>query len=161
MNKKIKNIKGFALTELVTVLIIVSILSMLSVAVHKTYAKKAVFSEGKNLVSAIVQAQKLYYSQNHNFYQFSGNFCEKLDIDARSNKYFKFFGMQPYAMSKSSSYRKNGSRLGIHHGSVDIYGIYNNDDDGKMWITELTLYADGTIYDFGVSEQYVDWSSYT
>ncbi len=155
--KKNKNIKGFTLTEIVTVLIIVSILSLLSVTVHSVYAKKAVFTEGKNLVSAIVQAQKLYYSQHHKFYQFSGNFCEKLDIDARTNKYFTFFGTEPFIIQRSISgraaYSKSAGSASVHHGSVDVYAIYNNDDGGKMWITELTLYADGTTSEYKTYEK--------
>ena len=89
--------KGFTLVELVITIAIVIILSVVSVPIYRGYVTKAMMSEGYALLGIILSAQKSYYSEYGNFYQFVGANGPwtvndtVLSIDARGNKYFTYF----------------------------------------------------------------------
>ncbi|MDR2192130.1 MAG: prepilin-type N-terminal cleavage/methylation domain-containing protein [Endomicrobium sp.] len=88
--------KGFTLVELVVVIVIVSVLSILAVPIYKGYVDRAAMTEGKTLVSTILNAEVLYFAE-HGYYYGNGNinaplqYDEVLNIDARGNKYFNNF----------------------------------------------------------------------
>ena len=133
LNKKNKKHNGFTLVELVIVIVIVGILSIVSVNVYSGYVKNAIYTEGKTLVGAIAQAQKMYYLQNGGFYHcnLSGSdaFAEPLDIDARSNKYFTHFWSYP------------------RPGNVEIYAETQL-GSGQNVTIKTTLTTDGKMSDF-------------
>ena len=87
-----KRAKGFTLVELVIVIVIVGILSIVAVPIYRGYTRKAMGTEAKSLLGSIQTAQKVYYAENATFLT-SGvtDFNEDLDVDGRSNKYFKDF----------------------------------------------------------------------
>ncbi len=91
----INNRKGFTLVELIIVIVIVGILSIVAVPVYKGYTRKAMGTEGKALLSAIITAEKIYYAE-HGHYKDIGdnitNYDKDLDVDARGNKYFTGWG---------------------------------------------------------------------
>lgn len=155
-----KNIMGFTLVELVITIVIIAILSLVSVAVHREYVKKAIFTEGKVLVGAIVKAQRLYYMQNNSFFSWDshwlGGFCEEFDIDARSNKYFRDFSTEPFYVTRASKSGQNkSSQRGAPISSQDyvrIRSFYFPNNDNIAWIVSVDLYADGSISDFDIYE---------
>ncbi len=88
--------KGFTLVELIIVIVIVSILSMVAVPVYKRNVKKAMGTEAKALIGAILTAEKVYYAE-YDTYRYTNRFDDThgiinrdrlLDIDSRANKYF-------------------------------------------------------------------------
>lgn len=153
-----KKLKGFTFVELVTVITIVSILSLTSVIAYKEYLKKAVYTEGKSLVASIIKAQKIYYAQHNTFYGFSGNFSQELDIDARNNKYFKFFETIPGGIIPKSngSYQKNvKQRFVANYSYVIIYCDYFH-PNGQRWTVETKLYLDGHFTEYKSYEEKYD-----
>lgn len=154
---KNKNIMGFTLVELVITIVIVAILSVISVAVHREYVKKAIFTEGKVLVGQIVRAQSLYYMQNNEFFSWDpsqGGLCEELDIDARSNKYFRDFSMEPMGGSRSFGQKnspQNAQKIAAIP-SVIIRSFYYPKDT-VAWIVAVCLYADGSTSNFEIYEE--------
>jgi len=90
-----KRAKGFTLVELVIVIVIVGILSIVAVPIYRGYTRKAMGTEAKSLLGSIQTAQKVYYAEHAAFLSLSGDtvFDEALDVDARSNKYFKSFSV--------------------------------------------------------------------
>ncbi len=87
--------KGFTLVELVIVIVIVGILSIVAVPIYRGYTRKAMGTEAKSLLGSIQTAQKVYYAENASFLTLaSASFDEALDVDARSNKYFKKFKIE-------------------------------------------------------------------
>jgi prepilin-type N-terminal cleavage/methylation domain-containing protein len=132
--KKYKNIMGFTLVELIITIVIVVILSMVSVAVYNGYVKKAIFTEGKVLVGSLARAQQLYYSTNGTWFDFYyTSFCKELDIDARSNKYFKKFSIDICP--------PGGKR------AATVYAFYFR-TDGRVWVVYADLFSDGKKSDF-------------
>ncbi|MBQ3834546.1 MAG: prepilin-type N-terminal cleavage/methylation domain-containing protein [Elusimicrobia bacterium] len=96
--KKIKNILGFTLVELIITIAIIVVLSMISGPLYKDYVTTAKLSEGYVLLAAIRDAQLQYYNEYGNFYtpyhKFGNGSYSKddvLGIDARGNKYFTLF----------------------------------------------------------------------
>lgn len=111
-----KKLKGFTFVELVTRITIVSILFFSSVIAYKEYVKSC-FISNVNLF-----LPQLCYVQHNTFYNFSGNFSQKLNIDTRNNKYFKFFETIPEFISKSiSSYPK---RVNNDLLSITVMSLY-------------------------------------
>ncbi len=88
-----KRAKGFTLVELVIVIVIVGILSIVAVPIYRGYTRKAMGTEAKSLLGSIQTAQKVYYAEYATFLNLGteSSFSEALDVDARSNKYFKTF----------------------------------------------------------------------
>ena len=91
--------KGFTLVELVIVIIIVGILSIVAVPIYKGYTDRAKETEGKALLGSINTAEKVYFAEMNSFYATGGEDGEvaitsnsvKLSVDARANKYYKYF----------------------------------------------------------------------
>ncbi len=81
--------KGFTLVELVIVIVIVGILSVVAVPVYKGYKKKAMATEAKALLGAVLTAQRVYYSEHSHFA--SGSMSAALGITPTTNKYFRSF----------------------------------------------------------------------
>lgn len=91
-----KRAKGFTLVELVIVIVIVGILSIVAVPIYRGYTRKAMGTEAKSLLGSIQTAQKVYYAEHAAFWNAAASgtdFSEALDVDARSNKYFKKFSV--------------------------------------------------------------------
>jgi prepilin-type N-terminal cleavage/methylation domain-containing protein len=86
MNQK-KNVKGFTLIELVIVIVIVGILSAVSVPIYKSYTRKAMASEGRALMAAVANAQKVWYAEHSTYTTVTG--AAGLNIDCSTNKYFR------------------------------------------------------------------------
>ena len=140
--EKYKNIMGFTLVELIITIVIGVILSMVSVAVYNGYVKKAILTEGKVLVGSLARAQHLYYSTNGTWFDcFFTDFCKELDIDARSNKYFKKFSIDIYP--------PGGKR------AATVYALYFR-TDGRVWIVYVDLFSDGKMSDFYFDESSSD-----
>ena len=115
--------KGFTLVEMVITIALITILSVISVPLYKDHSKNAKLAEGYALLSAIRDAQVVYYSQYGNFLvyghsssktsQFTCN-EEVLGIDARANKYYTTFcvnycgytsgGSSPYLTTNAKFY---------------------------------------------------------
>ena len=88
-----KSKKGFTLVELIIVIVIVGILSIVAVPVYKGYIKKAMATEGKALLGSILTAEKVYFAEYNSYRDVdSTDYDRVLDVDARSNKYFKEYG---------------------------------------------------------------------
>ncbi len=87
--------KGFTLVELVIVIVIVGILSIVAVPTYRGYTRKAMATEGRTLLGTIMTAQKIYYTEYAHYCIVSSSisFHKELDVDARSNKYFKEFSV--------------------------------------------------------------------
>ena len=95
-----KNNKGFSLVELMVVIIIVGILSFVSFNMYKRYKKNAIMTEGKALLSAIIDAEEIHYSQSEdNSYFTTEGFVQSVSatvtgssgINAATNIYFRSF----------------------------------------------------------------------
>ncbi len=95
-----KNKKGFSLVELMVVIIIVGILSFVSFNMYKKYKRNAIMAEGKALLSAIIDAEDICYSQSDdNEYFVTNGYTTSVSatvtgssgIDASANKYFRKF----------------------------------------------------------------------
>ena len=102
-----RNIKGFTLVELVIVIVIIGILTVVAISIYKENTKKAIETEANTLLGSIQIAEKIYYAEHFEF--FEGNFAapnngysSDLDIDARSNKYFKGFSITKEAGTDES-----------------------------------------------------------
>jgi len=84
--------RGFTLVELVIVIVIVGILSIVAVPIYRGYTRKAMLTEGKSLISAVENQEKIYYVEFAKYYSAAQTaFDTILDIDARANKYFTAF----------------------------------------------------------------------
>ena len=95
-----KNNKGFSLVELMVVIIIVGILSFVSFNMYKRYKRNAIITEGKALLSALIDAEEIHYSQSEdNSYFTTGGFVQSVSatvtgssgINAATNQYFREF----------------------------------------------------------------------
>ena len=93
---------GFTLVELVITIAIVIILSVISVPIYRGYVDKAKFAEGYALLGTILSAQKAYYSEYGNFLRKQDSCVSDwtsyeaiLGVDARGNKYFTCFMINP------------------------------------------------------------------
>ena len=96
-----KRAKGFTLVELVIVIVIVGILSIVAVPIYRGYTRKAMGTEAKSLLGYIQTAQKVYFAEFAAFYDAGETaFSEALDVDARSNKYFKAFSVTTEGIAK-------------------------------------------------------------
>ena len=90
--KFLENKKGFTLVELVIVIVIVGILSIVAVPIYRGYTRKAMLTEGKSIIANIENSEKIYYAENSFFYSTQKKSFDKvLDVDVRSNKYFRSF----------------------------------------------------------------------
>lgn len=87
-----KKNNGFTLVELVIVIVIVGILSIVAVPIYRGYTRKAMLTEGKTLISAVEMQEKVYYVEFASYFTISQTALNTaLDIDARTNKYFRNF----------------------------------------------------------------------
>jgi type IV pilus assembly protein PilE len=85
------NKKGFSLIELVIVIVIIGILTVIAMPIYRGYAKKAMATEGKSLLGAVLTAQKVYFSEFNRFV--TGTQSVLLGIDPAANKYFTTFSL--------------------------------------------------------------------
>lgn len=91
-----KDKKAFTLVELVITISIIVILSLIAGPMYKDYARSSKFSEGYLLLSAIKDAQRIYRDRYGTFYVGTiTNYDPVLQIDARTNKYFRSFCVNP------------------------------------------------------------------
>lgn len=94
MNRAWQDTKGFTLVELVIVILIIAILAAVSVPIYKSYVRRSMASEGRALVGAVANAERIYFSSNSSFFAVSSaGFDSTLDIDARMNRYFTQFSV--------------------------------------------------------------------
>lgn len=97
-----KKNKGFTLIELMIVIVIVGILAAIGVPIYRQYVAKAMASEGKALAGAIASAEKVYYAEVGSFYPitiYTSYNSTPLNIDARGNRYFRYFMVNTAASS--------------------------------------------------------------
>ena len=89
--------KGFTITELAIVLVVVAILALVSVPIYRRYVRQAIASEGRALLGEVAAAQEIYFARYGKFFagsvgqEFSGAF----GVDARRNRYFRGFHTEP------------------------------------------------------------------
>ena len=62
-----KKTQGFTLIEMIITIVIIIVLSSISVPMYKGYKRNAIESEGYVLLSAIRDAQMVYYHKYRNF----------------------------------------------------------------------------------------------
>lgn len=94
-----KNNKGFSLVELMVVIIIVGILSFVSFNMYKRYKKNAIMTEGKALLSSLIDFEDVYYTEKDIYFSDNIGFRSSVPssetkivgINAASNKYFRTF----------------------------------------------------------------------
>jgi len=91
--KKKNNKKGFTITELAVVLVIVAILALVAVPIYRRYVREAVANEGRALVGEIAAAQEIYFARYGRFFHGTAgmSFSDLFGVDARRNRYFRFF----------------------------------------------------------------------
>ena len=116
-----KNNKGFTFVELMVVVIIVSILSLVSVAVYRGYINKAKMAEGEALLRAIADAEEIYYAANDVYLlrdsygsallQKNANTDKNFNINAGTNKYFTTFKISGNAASSAVIETKDSSGI--------------------------------------------------
>ncbi len=125
-----KNLKGFTLVELIIVIVIVGILSIVAVPVYKGYTKKAMATEAKALLGAIVTAQKVYFAEyGHHRNLADGdvtNYDKYLDIDARNNKYFTTWGVLAAEVEESGDW-------------VSLVGVFGGKGTGADNISMINI----------------------
>ncbi len=126
-----KNKKGFTLVELIIVIVIVGILSIVAVPVYKGYIKKAMATEGKALLGSVLTAEKVYFAEYNNYKDVEGTDYDRvLDVDARSNKYFKAYGVENIGSEADASFMAYA--LGEEGGPADqIYIIMIGQSKGE------------------------------
>ena len=104
MNLKIKNKKGFSLTEVIITVLIIAILGAISGPIYNSYSTKSKQAEGYLLLGTIKDAQMKHYNDCDSFLchkdsgismGFSCN-DNTLGIDARANKYYTVFSPNRY-----------------------------------------------------------------
>ena len=90
-----KNRKGFTVVEFLIVICIMAVLAVIAAPIYRTYARKAMSSEGRALLSSIQTAENVYFKEFGSFYVFVGTqtFDNVLDVDASGNKYFKDYSI--------------------------------------------------------------------
>ena len=94
--------KGFTLTELMVVIIIIGILSAIAAFVYKNYVSSAKATEGQNLVKTVAAAAQVYYSENNNmppsYSLAAGSIDSILNVNPTQNKFY-----QSYTFTKNSN----------------------------------------------------------
>lgn len=107
-----KKSKGFTLVELIIVIVIVGILSIVAVPIYRGYTKKAIATEAKALLGSIATAEKVYYAEFGQYFNVANDtdYIRELDVDSRSNKYFKKYKVTANnaAANKSFTAESNG-----------------------------------------------------
>jgi prepilin-type N-terminal cleavage/methylation domain-containing protein len=92
---KIQCNDGFSLVELIIVIVIVGILALLAVPTYQKYIRKSLAAEGKALVTAAANAEKVYYVDYHAFAVIppgtNGSANNWLGINCQTNLYFKTY----------------------------------------------------------------------
>lgn len=98
-----KKNKGFTLVELVIVIIIVGILSIVSLTIYRKNINKAKMTEGKALLSAIIDAEEIRYSnpnfESNSYFTTNNAFVTSvspsttgsISLNSAGNKYFRSF----------------------------------------------------------------------
>lgn len=100
-SKTVRQIKGFTMIETIITLIIVAVISIVAVNVHANFSKKAKMSEGHALIGSISSAERMVYAGKGSFLPVNkSSYNELLDIDARSNKYYRYF----YVLTPGADY---------------------------------------------------------
>ena len=98
--------KGFTLVELVIVIVIVGILSIVAVPIYRGYTRKAMATEAKSLLGSIQTAEKVYYAEMSEYLVGDNiSFEAALDVDARANKYFTSYTIEPEGTAGTDGYK--------------------------------------------------------
>jgi len=91
----LKNKKGLSLVELIIVILIIAILAITAGAIYGTYTRRAMATEGKLLLDAILTKQRVYFVEWGRFFPVEETDAEsRLGIDARGNRYFRTFDIE-------------------------------------------------------------------
>jgi prepilin-type N-terminal cleavage/methylation domain-containing protein len=114
-----KKSKGFTLVELIIVIVIVGILSIVAVPIYRGYTKKAIATEAKALLGAIVTSEKVYYAEFGQYFEITTatGYVKELDVDARSNKYFSQYIVTTDEVSNVKSF--TASVTGLTDGAAN------------------------------------------
>ncbi len=92
-----RSAKGFTLTELIIVMVIVVILSLIATPVYKGYVRRAMGTEAKALLNSIITAEKVYFTEYNRYKSLGDGFVtaydKDLSVDARYNRYFTTWGV--------------------------------------------------------------------
>ncbi len=100
MTRMLNSNKGVTLIEIIVVVIIVALLAFIAGAVSRNYYGKAMSAEGIALINKISECQDNIYIINNDKYEATSGivqfhvFANDSELDARSNKYFRWFDMR-------------------------------------------------------------------
>ena len=112
---------GFTLIELVIVITIVGILATLGIRSYRVYVKGAMASEGKALLGAIANAERMYYAEAAGYSAVGSanpqSGTSSIPVDARQNTYFKGYSVTVAGSGSGASY------TAVTTGSGDASGI--------------------------------------
>ncbi|MCK9266863.1 prepilin-type N-terminal cleavage/methylation domain-containing protein [bacterium] len=142
MKKALRSKKGFTLIELMVVVIIVGILAAVSVPLYRAQVRKAIASEGAALVGSIRSAQRVYYSEENEYYipGEDDNIADALNIETTDSKYFLLedveitnnggAGFLATAKGAEGSTAENIEVSIDQEGTIKYYGLQPTQPDG-------------------------------
>jgi prepilin-type N-terminal cleavage/methylation domain-containing protein len=86
--------RGFTLTEMMVVILLVGVLAVIAIPIYEKYIRQTKASEARSMIGAIVAAEKSYAERNGTFlavprgsYQ---EFSDKLRVDVRESDLFDY-----------------------------------------------------------------------
>jgi len=86
--------RGFTLTELMVVILLVGVLAVIAIPIYEGYIKQTKVSEACSMIGAIVAAEKAYAQRNGAFLEVARNsyqdFLQRLRVDVKESELFDY-----------------------------------------------------------------------